>query len=240
MTAPRLAPLVLTGLLLAGCAAGSTGATGPSGPSAPGYSGPAVITDSASPTDNSSIDPRDLVRPSSPMSGATPATPGSPTSTPSGSATAAGLDACALPVTTVTARLHGAGMSHAGYLITFTNTGQLPCQLTGYPGVAVLDAKGRQVRQAARTPSGYLGGVRDASGMHGGKPLPVVLHAGEVGSALLEGEDVGTDGKGCPTESGLLVTPPNTRKSARIALRVVICGGVQVHPVVAGGSGSSG
>jgi len=67
----------------------------------------------------------------------------------------------------------------------------------------------------------------------------VLIGPGQTASALLEGEVIDLGGKACPAEPGLLITPPNTRTPARVKARTVICGGVQIHPVVAGTSGSS-
>ena len=144
------------------------------------------------------------------------------------------LAACALPYVRITVKPASGGDSHAGEIILFTNTGQIACALTGYPGVAILNAKGQQVKQAARTPSGYLGGLRK------GKPTTIALGPGVAASALLEGEVVDVNGATCPAEPGLLITPPNTKTSARVAVRTMLCGGTQIHPVVPGATGSSG
>ena len=103
------------------------------------------------------------------------------------------LAACALPYVAITAKRASGGDSHQGVILLFRNTGQIACALTGYPGAALVNAKGQQVKQAARTPSGYLGGLRK------GKPTTIALYSGATASALLEGEVVDINGKTCAT-----------------------------------------
>ncbi|MGO9875966.1 MAG: DUF4232 domain-containing protein [Acidimicrobiia bacterium] len=119
-------------------------------------------------------------------------------------------------------------------LLRFENTKAPTCDLTGYPGVAGLDAAGRQVVQAARTLHGFIPGVQT-----GQRPPVVVLADGQSASGFVEGTDVpeGND-HACPTYPRLLVTPPNTTQSVRIDMSMPGCSPVQVHPVVPGTSGS--
>ena len=74
----------------------------------------------------------------------------------------------------------GAGLGHEDQVILFTNDSPSTCTLTGYPGVAGLNANGQQVVQARRTPSGYLGGLwNDAT-----TPPRVLLNPGQRASAI--------------------------------------------------------
>lgn len=212
---------VLLALVLAvtGCVAKSV----PAGQSAPtpasrGDTQPPVITESALPSDDTSDpsspeDPSDPVRPSTPASSAQ---------------STEGLAVCALPYLRVTVRPAAARAAHASYLLSFTNTGQIACTLAGYPAVAVLNSSGRQVLRANPTPSGYLGGAPSRT---------VVIDSGQPASALLEGEQIDLSGSRCPRQPGLLITPPNSTVSARVPIATAICGGVQIHPVIAGNSG---
>lgn len=231
----RLLPLVVT-LLVTGCVAKPLASTsGPSDPATPQYSGPPVITESALPPGGddgspSGIDSADAGQPSN--SGQ----PSDPIRTPSPAAAvipAAGLADCTLPYLQVSVRPAAARNAHASYLLTFTNTGQIACQLAGYPAVTVLSSAGRQVLRASPTPSGYLGGTR-------GKPVVVVIATGQPASALLEGEQVDLRGERCPSRPGLAITPPRNTAPARLPMATTICGGVQIHPVVAGSTGNSG
>jgi hypothetical protein len=109
------------------------------------------------------------------------------------------------------------------------------CLLQGYPGVAALDQNDAQVTQARRTPSGYLGGLRDPSG----QPPAVNLEPGGVASALVEGTNVPPGGaSSCPLYKGVLVTPPDETHSVRLDVTANGCNGLEVHPVVPGEKGS--
>lgn len=141
----------------------------------------------------------------------------------------------------------GAGVGHEGITLLFRNTGAVACELDGYPGVALLDASGRQVLQAVRTPSGYLGGLAAGTSV----PPTLTVDPGQVVSALLEGTDVpaGT-ATSCPYYPAVLVTPPNQTVSTRLVLTTGSgtgpdrglpgCSPPQVHPVVPGTTGSQG
>ena len=54
----------------------------------------------------------------------------------------------------------GAGLGHEDQIIAFTNRSQATCVLSGYPGVAALNAQGQRAVQAERTPNGYMGRTR--------------------------------------------------------------------------------
>ena len=41
-------------------------------------------------------------------------------------------------------------MSHHDSVLMFTNTSRTACQIQGYPGLAVLNAAGTQIKQAPR------------------------------------------------------------------------------------------
>ena len=56
---------------------------------------------------------------------------------------------------------------------------------------------------------------------------------------LLEGEQVDLRGDRCPARPGLQITPPRSTAPARLPMATTICGGVQIHPVVAGSTGSN-
>jgi DNA-binding beta-propeller fold protein YncE len=131
------------------------------------------------------------------------------------------------------------GLGHEGLPILFRNVTPGPCMIFGYPGVAALNAKGRQVAQAVRTPSGYLGGL-----VSGQKTWPVVrLNPGQSASALVEGDqDTSGSSSSCPSYPALLVTPPDTTNSFRVSAASIPgglsgCTTIYIHPVVSGTSG---
>ncbi len=111
-----------------------------------------------------------------------------------------------------------AGMSHADAVVTFTNTGSASCRIQGYPGVAALNAAGKQIQQAAR-----------ATGLK--TPL-VTLAPGQTASAEITGNTAScTRPASLP---GLLVTAPDQRTSIRLGRYGSICvkslGAGPVHP----------
>ena len=134
---------------------------------------------------------------------------------------------CPAAALKVSARDGGAGLSHQGTLLVFTNISASTCTLTGYPHVFVVDARGRTVTGATRTLSGYLGGVR-------GHIATVTLASRASGSALLEGLAIRRNGDGCPAEPELRLTSPQTFTPVLLRAGTDICTDVEVHPVVAG------
>jgi hypothetical protein len=119
---------------------------------------------------------------------------------------------------------NGQGSGAAGHIVTpliFKNTGTVSCTLYGYPGVASLDAAGAQAAQATRAASP--------------SPTLVTLAVGGTATAQLTTTDVPSGASPtCPTWSGLLVTPPNTKVSTHLTLSLSGCPGFSVTPVVAG------
>lgn len=136
----------------------------------------------------------------------------------------------------------GAGLGHEDQVILFTNRSRSSCTLSGYPGVAGLNAQGVQAVQAERTPSGYLGGLQNGTNT----PPKVSLAPGQTVSATVEGTDnpVGT-ATSCPYYPYLLVTPPGFTDSVRVTFTGLDtnppglpgCTPIEVHPVVPGSSG---
>lgn len=177
--------------------------------------------------------PKSRVTPSPPRSPSATATPTpTPTSTPS----PASVIRCTFQELSVSDHANNAATGHWGFTVVFRNVGSTRCVLGGYPGVAGLSASGRQIVQATRTLRGFMGGLPS-----GQTTIPVVrLQPGQTASTLVEGSDVPQgNSTHCPAlAGGLLVTPPGSRHSAHLKEGInVDCGGLQVHPVVAGSSG---
>jgi Protein of unknown function (DUF4232) len=171
------------GILLAGCSSTGTAAQS-SGPSASASSTPAVAS-------------------STPAAASSP--PASPTATPSAdSAAAPQCTAADLTIAyTDNSQVNNgalAGMSHHDSIVMFTNQSSASCQTAGYPGVAVLDAAGHQIKQAVR--------------VAGSAPV-IVLRPGQVASALISANTASC--VKMTTAAGLLVTAPNQRTSTRLA-----------------------
>jgi hypothetical protein len=165
----------------------------------------------------------------------TTSAPTTTTSSPSSTTSAPATDGpCTGPQVAVAGGASEGAMGHISTVLVFTNTSAQPCAITGYPGVAGLDAVGAQQTQATRTLNGYSGGIPD------GSALPVVtLAPDQAASAVVEGTDVPVDDQAaCPSYPALLVTPPNTTESTTVAVSLPGCSPLQVHPVVPGTRGS--
>jgi hypothetical protein len=135
----------------------------------------------------------------------------------------------------------GAGLGHEDQVLVFTNHSRSECTLTGYPGLAGLDASGAQAAQARRTLNGYSGGL-----LAGATSLPVVaLASGQTASAIAEGTDNPLGPQPCPHYPALLITAPGLSEQVQVdvtdlgAQGFPGCSGIEVHPVVPGSSGSS-
>ena len=119
-------------------------------------------------------------------------------------------------------------------MLVFKNASATTCTLRDYPGVALLDAGGRQAAQAVRTMGGYVRVLPPGAG----RPI-VTLASGQSASAIVEGSDVPVGNQsGCPSYPKLLVTPPNTTRSVTIDIAMPGCVPVQVHPTVPGTKGT--
>ena len=168
----------------------------------------------------------------SPTASSSSTTAGASTTAAVTSAQPSALGCTPAQLTVTSASNSAAG--HIGVILLFKNTGAKPCSLQGYPGVAGLDASGKQVIQAKRTLNGFFRALRDGQGW----PV-VILTSGQSASAFVEGTDVPTgNATSCPTYPKLLVTPPNTTKSVTVNMSMPGCSPVQVHPVVPGKTGS--
>jgi hypothetical protein len=108
--------------------------------------------------------------------------------------------------------------------IVFTNHSSSSCTVTGYPGVAGLDAAGTQTAQAARTP---------------GLATPTItLAPGASGSALVKTAKVNS-APDCEFAGGLAVTPPNTSTTVKLTDpddKLNSCS-LTVTPIVSGSNG---
>jgi hypothetical protein len=117
-------------------------------------------------------------------------------------------------------------------LIDFQNTSDSTCVLNGYPGAAIVDEAGHQVRQATRTPQGALLGLPVGQNA----PTPVTLAPQAYASAGIEGVDErnpGTAQAGCeaPHYPRILITPPNTLIPVPFTVGWPRCYSFEVHAV---------
>jgi hypothetical protein len=124
---------------------------------------------------------------------------------------------------------------HVSLLLVFQNVSGHACRLQGYPGASLVDQSGKDLLDAKRTLSGYVGG---AVGLQ--KAPDVLLAANGKASAVLEWSDVPDSSQpgGCDVQSAssLLVTPPNFTQSTTLNLGAgaAVCSDFQIHPVLQG------
>lgn len=161
------------------------------------------------------------------------------TTAPTGE-TGQAVSACKVSQLRISAGDDQGAAGNSGMPIVFTNIGQSPCSMGGYPGVAALNAQGTQVAQATRVVTGMMGGLPNAT-----TPIPVVtLTPGQSASSEIEGSDVPPGGATtCVNYPAFLVTPPGETHSVKVTL---ITGGafpgcypISVNPVVPGTTGRS-
>jgi hypothetical protein len=122
----------------------------------------------------------------------------------------------------------GGGDAGAGNLyryLVFTNTGSTACHLTGYPGLSMLDAGGKQIGQpATREPRSYA---------------PVVLRPGASASDTIH--TANHQGTCLPASAKLKVYPPGNTASVTIPGSITECFNTfSVTPLAAGKDGNPG
>ncbi|MFI0900683.1 DUF4232 domain-containing protein [Streptomyces sp. NPDC020983] len=159
-----------------------------------------------------------------PVTGPSPAKD-SPTPSGTPASTGHGSPAPMCAASQLTASLgapEGAAGSVYRYLL-LTNHGATACHLTGYPGVSVLDASGKQIGAPAdRRPMDYA---------------PVVLKPGESASDTIRtANHLGT----CrPASAKVRVYPPGSRASLVVDGEVTVCDELfTITPLAAGRTGN--
>ncbi|MYS19579.1 Protein of unknown function [Streptomyces sp. DvalAA-14] len=120
----------------------------------------------------------------------------------------------------------GGGDAGAGNLyryLVLTNTGTTACHLTGFPGLSLLDASGRQIGDpATREPVGYV---------------PVVLKPG--GSASDTIHTVNQQGVCLPESAQVRVYPPGSKASLTFPGQITNCDNLlAITPLAPGSNGN--
>lgn len=120
----------------------------------------------------------------------------------------------------------GGGDAGAGNLyryLVITNTGSTTCHLTGYPGLSMLDANGRQIGQPA---------TRDARTY-----AAVVLQPGAAASDTIH--TVNQQGTCLAASAQLRMYPPGSKASLTFDGQVTVCDDTfEITPFVAGRTGN--
>ncbi|MYS21008.1 Protein of unknown function, partial [Streptomyces sp. DvalAA-14] len=132
---------------------------------------------------------------------------------------------CATSQLSVAQRGGDAGAGNLYFYLVFTNHSGTTCHLTGYPGVSMLDASGRQIGQpATREHPGYS---------------PVVLAPGASASDTIH--TINQQGTCLATSADLRVYPPGNTASVVVPAKITECYNTfAVTPLAAGRSGNPG
>ena len=117
----------------------------------------------------------------------------------------------------------GAGQVYAPLILR--NTSSTTCEVTGFPGVSVLDGSGAQIGAPA---------TRD--GAEGGS---VLLPPGAAASATLHTTGEGIGGSCEPTSAQMKVYPPNQTAAITFTASYTVCGGFSVTTMVPGDTGQA-
>jgi hypothetical protein len=139
---------------------------------------------------------------------------------------AASVPWCTLGVLRVTIGGGNAGVGNLYTTLVLRNVGRVSCALRGYPGVSLVDGRGRQIGQAARRVTG---------------PLPwLVLRPGGTVSTVIHTLNPGVGTTNClPPSVALRVYPPDSYTSVLVRVRLSECLGLlEVRPLVAGSAGT--
>ncbi|MGA2529445.1 MAG: DUF4232 domain-containing protein [Acidimicrobiales bacterium] len=141
---------------------------------------------------------------------------------------------CTMSELSVSAGEGDTGLGHVGLPILFRNMTPIPCGMSSYASVGLLDKSGRRVATAKDTLSGYLGGLSEGTV----NPPRVNLLPGQTASALVEGLNSMGNGAPCPTYPTVLVSLPGLAQAVHIEHAFNACSDLEVHPFVRGTTGS--
>ncbi|GAB2485276.1 DUF4232 domain-containing protein [Jatrophihabitans fulvus] len=230
----RAAVLVLAAAAAVSLTACSSSGTPPDG----GTTAPGTPSTPSPPATSSTPMPSTTAATSSAPAGhasSSPSTQRPSTTPPATSAPTAGA-ACRDGQLRISAGAGNGAGGHDAYVLRFRNVSARGCSPQGYPGVDVLASDGRVLAHAARTPYGFMGGSRAGA-------RRVVLLPGGVASAVVEWANVDAQhpsGRGCDLGAAIAVTAANTYDAVRFARSGVGVCSLQVHPTVAGRTGSDG
>ena len=121
--------------------------------------------------------------------------------------------------------------THRGVPLILTNTLERPCRLSGYPALTATRPSGSAARSKS-TRSGYLGGAY-------GAPAVVDLGTGEKASAYVEALAIdAATGNSCGFFTLIMVRLGGDPGSVKLPpWSNDACGGLEVHPFVAGTTG---
>ncbi len=142
-----------------------------------------------------------------------------------GEARAAAVPECTTSVLHATIGDTEGGAGSVFTTLVLRNVGHAACFVQGYPGISLVDSKGRQIGKAAtRTPA---------------VAKRIVLRPGQAASTVIRTLNPGVGTTQCLAPSAALrVYPPDQRKSLLVKAHLSEClGRLEVRPLVAGTAG---
>ena len=145
--------------------------------------------------------------------------------------TAAAVKACGNSSLAVSHTTAHAATGHGSFVLLFKNTSRATCSIYGYPGLDALNASGLTLAHARRTLQGFAGGAH--------RERTVTVSPGHWASATSEWLNFNPASSGsCTFSKSVATTPANTTHTVHLTVSVSVCA-LQVHPTVAGTSGSN-
>ena len=140
-------------------------------------------------------------------------------------AAAVGVPECGTGVLHVTIGGQNAGAGNIYTTLVLRNVGHRACLVQGYPGVSLVDRRGRQIGRAARRVAAPA--------------KPIILQPGRMASTVVHTLNPGVGTTDCLAASAALrVYPPDQRASLLVSAHLSECLGVlEVRPLVAGSAG---
>lgn len=133
----------------------------------------------------------------------------------------------------ITLILGGAATSNVKGVIGFTNHGNAPCTLKGWPSLVAITAAGKTAA-AAHAPGTYFWGTPGIT-----TPRRVTIQPGARAEAEFKGSDLPVDSRCPPSYHRLRITPPGGTRASVISAWLPGLGGylpacspIQVSPVV--------
>ncbi|MEH2295907.1 DUF4232 domain-containing protein [Nostoc sp.] len=119
-----------------------------------------------------------------------------------------------------------AGVGNVALTYAFTNNASSPCTLNGYPGLALLDAKGQPLEgvKVIRSKDTYFSSQQPRQ--------QVTLASGKQASFQIAYNHISSPEKHCPMSSKIEITPPNAYQHFTLTEEIKPCTGkVRVTPV---------
>ncbi|MEH1965884.1 DUF4232 domain-containing protein [Nostoc sp.] len=119
-----------------------------------------------------------------------------------------------------------AGVGNVALTYAFTNNGSSPCNLYGYPGLALLDAKDQPLQgiKVIRSQDTYFSSKQPRQ--------QVTLAPGKQASFQIAYNHISSPQEQCPMSSKIEITPPNAYQHFTLTEQIKPCTGkVRVTPV---------